>query len=231
MSLTLDGPLELVTFDGDVTLYDDGRSLTDENPVIPRILALMHKGAKIGLVTAAGYVEARRYYERLHGLLDAVNASTELSPTQKQNLVVMGGEANYLLKFCEGDPDRLKQVPRKDWVLQEMMLWQEGDIIELLDVAEMALRECVSNMRLDAQLMRKERAVGIIPMPGKKLTREQLEETVLVVQKILVRFVTNEDALALTTVAGNVSRWQTTAVLRLQWHVHLVARPLTSARI
>jgi IMP and pyridine-specific 5'-nucleotidase len=187
MSLTRDMPLELVTFDGDVTLYDDGESLTDDNPVIPRILALMQKGTRIGLVTAAGYVEARRYYERLHGLLDAVNESPTLSPTQKQNLVVMGGEANFLFKFSEGAPDRLKHVPRKDWLLEEMLLWQEEDITELLDVAEVALRECITNMRLEAQVLRKERAVGIIPGPGKKLAREQLEETVLVAQKILVR--------------------------------------------
>ncbi|KAF2097299.1 IMP-specific 5'-nucleotidase 1 [Rhizodiscina lignyota] len=185
MSLTRSGPLELVTFDGDVTLYDDGESLSDENPVIPRIIALLQKGTKIGIVTAAGYVEARRYYERLRGLLDAVNASEALTSVLKQNLIVMGGEANYLFRFSEGDPDRLKLVPRQEWLLQEMLLWQDSDIAELLDVAEVALTECVANMRLDAQLLRKERAVGIIPNAGKKLAREQLEETVLVTQKIL----------------------------------------------
>ena len=67
-----------------------------------------------------------------------------------------------------------------------MLLWQDSDIDVLLDVAEVALKECIANMRLEAQLLRKERAVGIIPLPGKKLFREQLEETVLVTQKILV---------------------------------------------
>lgn len=186
MSLTKAGPLELVTFDGDVTLYDDGQSMSDDNPVIPRIIALLQKGTKIGIVTAAGYVEARRYYERLRGLLDAVDSSQELTSVLKQNLIVMGGEASYLFRFDEGDPDRLKHVPRKDWLLEEMVLWQDSDVAELLDVAEVALRECMANMRLDAQLLRKERAVGIIPLPGKKLFREQLEETVLVTQKILV---------------------------------------------
>lgn len=185
MSLTRNGPIELITFDGDVTLYDDGESLSDTNPVIPRIIALMQKGAKIGIVTAAGYTEAKKYYERLHGLLDAINVSTTLTATQKANLIVLGGEANYLFSFCEGDPDRLKHVPRKDWLLEEMKLWTDTDVAELLDMAELALQNCIQTMHLDAQLLRKERAVGIIPSAGKKLAREQLEETVLVTQKIL----------------------------------------------
>lgn len=41
-------------------------------------------------------------------------------------------------------------------------------------------------MNLYAQILRKDRAVGIIPaVSGYKFPREQLEETVLVVQKIL----------------------------------------------
>lgn len=38
MGLTSSGPLELATFDGDVTLYDDGMSLEHTNPVITRII-------------------------------------------------------------------------------------------------------------------------------------------------------------------------------------------------
>src|SRR5205814_5843134 len=57
MSLSRAGPLELVTFDGDLTLYDDGESLNDHSSVIPRILGLMRKGTKIGIVTAAGYTD------------------------------------------------------------------------------------------------------------------------------------------------------------------------------
>lgn len=69
MSLTtLDGPLKLVTFDGDVTLYDDGQCLIPTNPVIPQILRLMQKGLYIGIVTAAGYTDSIKYMERLHGL-------------------------------------------------------------------------------------------------------------------------------------------------------------------
>ena len=186
MSLVRAGPLELVTFDGDVTLYDDGESLNDHSSVIPRILGLMRKGTKVGIVTAAGYTDARRYYERLRGLLEALQASN-MPSLQKENLIVMGGEANYLFKFSEGDPDRLKLVARKDWLLDEMMLWKDEDVVQLLDVAELALKDCVKNLALEAQIIRKERAVGIIPKPWHRFSREALEETVLVTQKILVR--------------------------------------------
>jgi IMP and pyridine-specific 5'-nucleotidase len=50
----------------------------------------MSNGTKIGIVTAAGYTEAEKYYGRLHGLLEAIKTSTVLTPLQKGNLVVMG---------------------------------------------------------------------------------------------------------------------------------------------
>lgn len=186
MSLVRGGPLELVTFDGDVTLYDDGQCLTPENPVIARILQLMRTGSKIGIVTAAGYTEARRYYERLYGLLDAIYAS-DLPMANKHNLVILGGESNFCFKFAGDSPDMLKLVPRQEWLLKEMVLWEESDIAELLDIAEASLRDTVKNMHMEAIVVRKERAVGIIPKPGHKFCRETLEETVLITQKILVR--------------------------------------------
>lgn len=215
MSLVRGGSLELVTFDGDVTLYDDGESMSDDNPAIPRILSLMRKGSKIGIVTAAGYTEARRYYDRLHGLLDAVRAS-DLPTTSRENLIVLGGESNYLFRYSDGDPDRLKYVPRAEWLLKEMVLWQEADITELLDIAEVALRDCVKNMRLEAEVLRKERAVGIVPLPGRKFAREQLEETVLVTQKILVRHLLQLSLSVADAFPGDVTRRPKAALLRVQ---------------
>lgn len=185
MSLVRGGPLELVTFDGDVTLYDDGQSLTPENPIIPRILRLMRNGSKIGIVTAAGYTEARRYSERLYGLLEALHTS-DFPQDIKQNLVIIGGESNYCFKYSGDTPDLLKLVPGKDWLLDEMLLWSETDITELLDLAEASLRDTVKNMRMQAMVVRKDRAVGIIPQDGYKFSRETLEETVLITQKVLV---------------------------------------------
>lgn len=188
MGLIRIGPIQLVTFDGDVTLYDDGESLTDENPVIPRILRLLRQGTHIGIVTAAGYTDASRYYERLHGLLDAIANAVTDKEVEDPSLVVLGGESNYLFEFDYHAENFLKHVPRETWMLDEMRTWQEKDIQSLLDVAEGALRECIDTMQLSAEILRKDRAVGIIPVagPGKqRFTREQLEETVLVTQQIL----------------------------------------------
>jgi IMP and pyridine-specific 5'-nucleotidase len=185
MSLVRSGPIDLVTFDGDVTLYDDGMNLMPDNPIIPKILHLMQRGSKIGIVTAAGYTETIRYYERLFGLLHAIQAS-DLPLEAKQNFIIMGGESSYCFKFDENSSDLLRLVPREQWLLKEMLLWSEADITELLDIAEASLRDTVRNMRMEAQVVRKERAVGIIPTAGHKFCRETLEETVLIVQKVLV---------------------------------------------
>ncbi|KAM5367622.1 hypothetical protein ACJZ2D_009903 [Fusarium nematophilum] len=180
------GALQLATFDGDVTLYDDGCSLEPSSPVIPRLLDLLRKNIKIGIVTAAGYTTADRYYERLHGLLDAIAETTDLDPIQKQNIIIMGGEANYLFEFSPSSPHRLAPVPRAQWLTPEMASWSEQDITTLLDVAESALRDCVKTMNLPALILRKDRAVGIIPKtPETRIARESLEETVLVAQRIL----------------------------------------------
>lgn len=188
MSLVRGGPLELVTFDGDVTLYDDGQSLTADNPVIPRILSLLAQGTKVGIVTAAGYTEAKKYYGRLHGLLDAIKAAVTMQQMTNPQLIILGGESNFLFRLDTSSKYLLRYVERSEWLLPEMQQWLEEDIQALLDVAEKALRECISGMDLSAEILRKERAVGIIPITApnsRRFTREQLEETVLVTQQVV----------------------------------------------
>jgi len=147
---------------------------------------LLRKNVKIAIVTAAGYTTADRYYARLHGLLDAMAASPSLTPAQKRSLAVMGGEANYLFAFDPESPHRLTSVPRSRWLPPDMAAWSEADITALLDDAEAALADCVRTLRLPATLMRKDRAVGIVASPPEaRIARESLEETVLVVQKML----------------------------------------------
>ncbi|PNS13777.1 IMP-specific 5'-nucleotidase 1 [Sphaceloma murrayae] len=184
MSLVSAGGVDLMTFDGDVTLYDDGQSLDPSNPAIPRILNLLRQGTRVGIVTAAGYTDAAKYYGRLHGLLDAI-AESDLPEETKGNLIVMGGESNFLFEWDGSVKERLRYHRRRDWILDEMRDWTEENIAALLDLAERALRDCVVAMGLQAEVLRKERAVGIIPAEGHRLTREQLEETVLVCQRIL----------------------------------------------
>ena len=98
----------------------------------------------------------------------------------------MGGEANYLFEYDPSSPHLLSPVPMSRWLTPEMATWSETDITSLLDVAEAALLYCIKTLNLPATLMRKDRAVGIIPLdPEIRIPRESLEETVLVVQKIL----------------------------------------------
>jgi IMP and pyridine-specific 5'-nucleotidase len=187
IGLVRSSDVKLVTFDGDVTLYDDGACLTSDNLVIPRILRLLEQDRKVGIVTAAGYTDAPKYYERLHGLLDAMHNSTTLTADQKQGLIVMGGESNFLFRFDPTSDARLAYVPRSEWLLDEMQCWSEDDITQLLDIAESALRACVDNLNLPAAILRKDRAVGVYPVNGVRISREQLEETVLVVQNTVQR--------------------------------------------
>ncbi|OKL62423.1 IMP-specific 5'-nucleotidase 1 [Talaromyces atroroseus] len=187
MGLVRSSEIRLITFDGDVTLYEDGCCLVEENPVIPRLLRLLQLGKKVGIVTAAGYTKPHHYYVRLKGLLDAVWHDGTLTAEQKNGLIVMGGESNFLFRYDQSAPNRLSSVPRSEWMLDEMYTWNDDDITNLLDVAEASLRECMSNLNLPATVLRKERAVGIYPLKGQKMHREQLEETVLVAQSMVER--------------------------------------------
>ncbi len=185
MSLINGGKLELVTFDGDVTLYDDGDVLRPDNPCIPRILDLMKNGTRIGIVTAAGYTEAEKYYERLYGLLETI-ADHDKSREWENRLVVMGGESNFLFTYSSKSPHKLEPVNPEEWLLPEMRDWTEDNVQALLDTAEIALKECVDNLNMPVKFLRKERAVGIYPAEkGLRLSREQLEETVLTTQRVL----------------------------------------------
>lgn len=173
-------PLQLVTFDGDVTLYEDGKSLAEDASVVPRLLRLLSKDIYVGVVTAAGYDDKSGdgYYQRLKGLIDAIRDSTELTPAQKERFSVMGGESNYLFTYND-ERGGLKWVQPEEWMLDEMSSWSETDILNVLDLAEEVLRELIKKLCLPASVIRKNRGVGLVPDKGAKLTREQLEESVL----------------------------------------------------
>lgn len=197
--------LQLVTFDGDLTLYEDGQNLEATSPLIPRILGLLRRNIKIGIVTAAGYDAAERYCERLGGLLQAVHAAADLTDAQKHGLVVVGGEASFVFAYS-GNPDLLlAPVAPAVWMPDAMKQWPADDVAELLDLAETTLRACVQRLQLPAQVLRKSRAVGVVPLSltatgamtettpdttagtdmRLRMSRECLEEIVLTVQKRL----------------------------------------------
>lgn len=179
-------PVQLVTFDGDVTLYDDGMSLDAGNPVIPQLLSLLKRGIQVGIVTAAGYADKSgdRYAQRLQGLIDAIMTDKDLTDEQRSSLHIMGGEANFLFKL-DGFTGKLEWIDPAQWKLPEMETWLEEDINKLLDIAQSVLTAMKNKMALPATVIRKERGVGLVPIAGESMCREELEEVVLNAQKIL----------------------------------------------
>ena len=211
-------PLRLVTFDGDVTLYEDGGSLVVKNPVIPLIIKLLKNNIFVGIVTAAGYDEAKIYEKRLDGLVKTIKQCADLTLEQKKNLTIMGGESNYLFRYFEcGDEINNKEqkginndetgntcgfqyVNRDTWILESMKEWKDADIQATLDFAQKTLNTLKKRLILpeEAIIIRKKRAVGIVPgrivdpASGEekivKLAREQLEEIVLTLQSTLENY-------------------------------------------
>jgi len=179
-------PLKMVTFDGDVTLYDDGKSLAQDASVIPRLIRLLSKDIIVGVVTAAGYNEpsGEKYYNRLKGLIDSIAVSDVLNKKQKERFTVMGGESNYLFRYND-DKKGLQWIDPKEWLLDSMSKWDDSDILNTLDLAESILHGLQKSLSLPATVIRKHRAVGLVPNDGEKLCREQLEEVVLSAQRRL----------------------------------------------
>ena len=112
-------PLKLVTFDGDVTLYEDGGSLQLDNPVVPYILKLLSANINVGIVTAAGYDDPKSYERRLHGLITQLHESKDLTLAQKQSLTVMGGGSQIIcFIILRLQLMRLKQRPKMKAMVQ-----------------------------------------------------------------------------------------------------------------
>lgn len=176
--------LKLITFDGDITLYDDGMNLEEDSTLLQYMLELLKNDVYIGIVTAAGYTIAERYEERLSGLVQSVRESTELTDDQREHLLIMGGEANYLFQYkndCRGfklqDPDC--------WMLGDMKMWKESDIDDVLNFSQKNLKDLIKQLGMPATIIRKQRAVGLVSKSDSSLNREQLEECVLRVDQAL----------------------------------------------
>lgn len=97
----------------------------------------------------------------------------------------MGGECNYLLRVAPGPDKRLEFVPDAEWKSPLMASWREDDIRRLLADAEALLLEGAARLRLPVQVVRKERAVGVLPQAP--TIYEVLEELAITVQSQLAR--------------------------------------------
>lgn len=67
------------------------------------------------------------------------------------------------------------------------MNWAEQDVQNLLDIAEESFNLSVKNLKLRGRVIRKKRALGLVPNPKSLIPREALDETVLCVQEKLQR--------------------------------------------
>lgn len=177
------GNLKLVTFDGDMTLYDDGQDFEQDSELVALIIELLKNDINVAVVTAAGYGEdTKRYEGRLLGLLKGFSNS-DLTSQQKERFFVFGGECNYLFQ-CTAQ-SRLEYIHESSYLEAGSRDWPEEHITSLLDLAEKNIRRCVEDMKLPASILRKSRAVGLIPKQGTRIGREQLDECVLSTQAYL----------------------------------------------
>jgi len=185
------GPgLRLLCLDADETVYADGGTITAESPMIGIITAFIRSGITVCLVTAAGYPNAPDKYEtRLRGLLDAFQFAVDMgapSDTFRKHFMVMGGEANYLHRLSMQDGRlRLAVVPGEQWKNGRGVRWSLSGIRFLLDTAESVLLERAEALGLVVQVIRKERAVGIVRAGEHRFPYEVLEEIALAVQHAL----------------------------------------------
>lgn len=178
-----DSRLKLVTFDGDVTLYEDGQSLSPDAPVVSRLVQLLSLDLFVGVVTAAGYPGeqgAKHYYSRLAGLIDRISTDESLTPHQRENLLVMGGETNYLFRYSN-EKKNLVFIPAEEWLLPKMVRWDLGNIEYIMATIEHHMKHLrlKFNIQDSTTIIRKERSVGIIPNTGTHILREHLEEIVI----------------------------------------------------
>ncbi|GAB4818971.1 hypothetical protein N2152v2_006017 [Parachlorella kessleri] len=171
--------LRLITFDADGTLYADGAHMEHDNEMIRHIIGLMRSNVHVAIVTAAGYPGSpERFEQRVEGLLAAFR-QLNLPQSITDRFHIMGGECNYLLRVAYPSR-RLEFVPDEEWKSPYMMSWQEGDIRRLLDEAEASLLEGAKRLRLPVEVVKKERAVGVVPTEA--TIYEVLEELAITVQ-------------------------------------------------
>lgn len=190
--------LKLITFDGDVTLYEDGGSIEKGGKIVRRLISLLQRGYNVGIVTAAGYDDPERYKERLFGLCFELFSNKSMPIKQKEKLTIMGGESNYLFQYYETDQQfGFKTIDEHEWVPDFVQAWSPEDISATLDVAEECFKDLKEKLSLppECSIIRKEKAVGIVPgfrydkelevNVKVQMQRETLEEMVLVIQKTL----------------------------------------------
>jgi IMP and pyridine-specific 5'-nucleotidase len=181
--------LKLVTFDADDTIYEDGGTISKSSRMVQIIMELLQRGVVVSLVTAAGYPgNPGRYEQRLRGILEALE---ELSMEERARFLVMGGECNYLFETYTHKSSGavgLREIDGAVWKDGRGERWPKEEVEALLDAAQKVLEDTLQALHLPAQILRKERAIGIINTSDKRILYENLEEISLTLQHELRHF-------------------------------------------
>ncbi|CAG8561665.1 5759_t:CDS:10 [Funneliformis caledonium] len=201
--------LKLITFDGDMTLYDDGKDFEHDSELVKLLMRLLEHDLYVCVVTAAGYPgDASRYEQRLSGLLKGFE-NARLSKEMCEKFFVLGGECNYLLQ-CQ-DNYHLKYLKESEYQPQCIRSWKPDQIKAILDLAQENLQRCIDDMKLPCTVLRKSKAVGIVPKPNVKIFREQLDECVLSTQHRIVNYLQSprgsENSLPFCAFNGGSDVW------------------------
>lgn len=170
--IALSKTLSLISFDGDQTLYSDGGNFDDNEELAMGIIYLMKSGVNVALITAAGYgLDNTKYEVRLGGLLDKF-VSSQLTDEEVGRFYVFGGECNYLFQCSRTTGENpkcfLKPILPEVWQAENLpgpkpMNWPAEEVTRLLDIAEKSMTETISQLRLRAKILRKDKAIGVYP--------------------------------------------------------------------
>ena len=187
------GP-SMITFDGDQTLYSDGANFESNPKLALYLYLLLRNGVTVAVVTAAGYeYHSEKYELRLSGLL-AYFRDRKLALEDCERFYLFGGECNYLLRLgSDYKRHPVKEHGAGGWLTSTKYMeeapgnWDENEINMLLDTAEACMKQSIDEQNLRARIIRKKRAVGLIPKPDEEIHREALDESILRVQAELQR--------------------------------------------
>lgn len=202
--------LKFISFDGDQTLYSDGGNFESDSSLSNALKELLKAGVYVAVVTAAGYgLDGSKYEVRIGTLLKYLQ-DEGLSKTELERFFVVGGECNYLMNCSLLEEtneagvtvQKAHLVPVQPEVWQAPSLlgpkpafWERDEVSRILDLAEKIMKECIEELHLRVQFVRKERAIGMFPggdkmvaaVPvghgSKKVKREALDEIVFMLKE------------------------------------------------
>ncbi|KAJ1562739.1 IMP 5'-nucleotidase [Cladochytrium tenue] len=167
--------LELITFDGDMTLYADGADFSRDSVLVDLIVNLLRQSVTLPLQVTPE-------------MLRDTSSDFRVFYTESGRPIYLPNCGNYLFRF---DPatDRLVYIPEADYQPPWMCQWSSAAaaISTILDIGQACAEQSCEEMGIldRVRIIRKERAVGVVSHPEASLSREQLDELALAIQRRL----------------------------------------------